>query len=83
MVLSKQVIAGDVSVDIIVDYNFNVREVEEVISIIFIDAYDGSEIETSVLLCEHFPSAAKYLVDTINWNEVYNESLSNLKNDMI
>jgi hypothetical protein len=83
MVLSKQVIAGDISVDIIVDYNFNVREVEDVISIIFIDAYDGSEIETSVLLCEHFPSVAKYLVDTINWDEVYTESVSNLKKDMI
>lgn len=81
MVLSKQVI-GDVSVDIIVDYNFNIREVEEVISIIFIDAYDGSEIETSVLLCKHFPSAARYLVDTINWEEVYNESVNNLKNDI-
>ena len=83
MVLSKQVIAGDISVSIIVDYNDNVREVEEVISIIFIDGYDNSVIETSVLLCEHFPSAAKYLVDTINWDEVYNESVSNLKNDMI
>lgn len=83
MVLSKQIIAGDVSVDIIVDYNSNVREVEDIISIIFIDSYDGSEIETSNLLCEHFPSASRYLVDTINWDEVYTESVSNLKKDMI
>jgi len=83
MVLSKQVIAGDVSVDIIVDYNFNVREVEDVISVIFTDSYDGVEIEASNLLYKEFPSALKYLVDTINWDEVYNESVSNLKKDMI
>jgi len=83
MILSKKIIEGNVSVDIIVDYNSNVREVENVVYMIFTDSYDNSEIEASALLCERFPGAAKYLVDTINWEEVYNESVSNLKNDMI
>jgi len=83
MVLSKQKITDDISVDIIVDYNVDVREVEDVISVIFTDSFDGVEIEASNLLYKEFPSALKYLVDTINWNEVYNESVSNLKNDMI
>jgi len=83
MVLSKQKITDDISVDIIVDYNVDVREVEDVISVIFTDSYDGVEIEASNLLYKEFPSALKYLVDTINWEEVYNESVSNLKNDMI
>lgn len=83
MVLSKQTITDDISVDIIVDYNVDVREVEDVISVIFTDSFDGVEIEASNLLYKEFPSALKYLVNTINWDEVYNESVSNLKNDMI
>jgi len=83
MVLSKQKITDDISVDIIVDYNVDVREVEDVISVIFTDSFDGVEIEASNLLYKEFPSALKYLVNTINWEEVYNESVSNLKNDMI
>lgn len=83
MVLSKQTISDTISVDIIVDYNADAREVEDVISVIFADSYDGVEIEVSSLLYKNFPSELKYLIDTINWDEVYTESVSNLKKDMI
>jgi hypothetical protein len=78
MVLSHQTKQNDIVMDIVIDYNTRTERPEEVISIIAIDLYDGSEVELTHLLHDKFNGIIKFMVDSVDWDKVYQNSINEI-----
>lgn len=79
MTLGHHIKKDDIVLDVLVEYNPETKEAEELIHIIAIDLSDGAEVELSTLLSDKFPSILLYLVNSVNWELVYETSKDSIE----
>lgn len=75
MILMKQISKDNVAFDVIVNYNYDINCVDEIISVIARDENDGAEIVITNVLYDYFK--LDDFIDNIDWHEIY----SNFKNE--
>lgn len=73
MVLGHHLKKDDLVLDILVEYNPETTQVDELISIIAMDISDGAEIDLTGLSATH-PAMIRYLVNSVDWERIYKDS---------